>query len=352
MVLISHIVHQPGVSLGWLHGTIGDTIIRLLGRFGVFLFFVLSGYLITTLLCNEKEQSKRVDLRRFWIRRAFRIFPVFYAYLSVIAVITAISILNLNPLAIIFAGTYTLNYSFILSNQPLGTDYPVVGHFWTLSVEEQFYLMFPLVISVLTTKAAFNATLTLIVITPATTVITYLAVPGSQHFTSIMGHNMFGVSIALGCLCVLAERCGKFKKFRKGLANPFSASAGFFYGILIYPVISRVFGGYGSTFGGEFLLGLSSLAVIIYAVECSTNSWFSKTLNHPWIVWFGRLSYSIYVWHQLPLHFKIPFIAPLVSNILLGIGSIGLAAFSYYFLEQPILRLRDHLQSRNASGEF
>lgn len=230
MVLISHIVHQPGVSLGWLHGTIGDTIIRLLGRFGVVLFFVLSGYLITTLLCNERERSNRVDLRRFWVRRAFRIFPVFYAYLSVIAVITALSILNLNPLAIIFAGTYTLNYSFIFSNQPLGTDYPIVGHFWTLSVEEQFYLIFPLVISVLTTKAAFNATLALIVITPATTVITYLAVPRSQHFTSIMGHNMFGVSIALGCLCVLAERCGKFKNFGKAWQTLSRPRRAFFMG--------------------------------------------------------------------------------------------------------------------------
>jgi peptidoglycan/LPS O-acetylase OafA/YrhL len=63
-------------------------------------------------------------------------------------------------------------------------------------------------------------------------------------------------------------------------------------------------------------------------------------------MWLGMLSYSIYVWHQLPMHFKIPHVDPLVSNLIAGFVSIGLAALSYYYLEQPFLNLRNRFRAR------
>ncbi len=347
MVFISHAVNQPDINLGWLSGTLGESSIRLLGRFGVFLFFVLSGYLITTLLLREKQKTGVIDLRRFWIRRALRIFPIFYTYILVIALLIAFAKLLVNPLAIVFAGTYTLNYAFLFSSQPLGEDYPIIGHFWTLAVEEQFYLFFPIVISYLSREASFAATSILVVVTPLITVAIYLLVPTSRQFTPIMGQNIFGVSIALGCLFVMAKECDRLISLRRYVATPLAASVGFIYGIIIYPWLAGAFGGYAMTLGGEFLLGLSSLAIIAYAVECPVHSQLSRILNNRSVVWLGVLSYSIYVWHQLPMHFKIPNVDPLVSNLVAGVVSIGLAALSYYYLETPFLNLRNRFRARD-----
>ena len=346
MVLISHAVNQPDINLGWLSGTLGESSIRLLGRFGVFLFFVLSGYLITTLLLREKQKTGVIDLKRFWIRRALRIFPIFYAYILAIALLIAFAKLLVNPLAIVFAGTYTLNYAFLFTSAPLGDDYPIIGHFWTLAVEEQFYLLFPILISYLSRETAFTAISILVLVTPFITVATYLLLPSSRQFTPIMGHNVFGVSIALGCLGVMAKQCDRLVGFRGYLATPLAASAGFFYGIIIYPWLAGIFGGYAMALGGEFLLGLSSLAIISYAVECPVHSNVSRILNNRSVMWLGMLSYSIYVWHQLPMHFKIPHVDPLVSNLIAGFVSIGLAALSYYYLEQPFLNLRNRFRAR------
>jgi peptidoglycan/LPS O-acetylase OafA/YrhL len=346
MVLISHSVNQPGISLGWLSGTLGETSVRLLGRFGVFLFFVLSGYLITTLLLREKQKTGVIDLRRFWIRRALRIFPIFYTYILVIGLLIAFAKLLVDPLAIAFAATCTLNYAFLFSSQSLGEDYAIIGHFWTLAVEEQFYLFFPILVSYLSREAAFKATLILILITPSITVATYLLMPTSHQFTSIMGHNVFGVSIALGCLSVISQECGRLVRFRGCLATPLAALAGLIYGIVMYPWLAETFGGYAMTIGGELLLGLSSLAIIAYSVECPVHSQLSRMLNNRSVVSLGMLSYSIYVWHQLPMHFKIPNVDPLVSNLIAGVVSIGLAVLSYYFLETPFLNLRDRFRIR------
>ena len=134
------------------------------GWIGVQLFFVLSGYLITTILLKDKDQEKGFYLKRFYWRRALRIFPLYYAYLGIFF------------LAFLFYGypaffpdlapflfSYTYNIYPLVHNFELN---PVFTHFWSLSVEEQFYLFWPFVIYHLNRKQLRIALSLVILLSP------------------------------------------------------------------------------------------------------------------------------------------------------------------------------------------
>ncbi len=105
--------------------------------FSVSIFFVLSGFLITYLLQTEKEQ-KQIDVKKFYIRRILRIWPLYYLYLT-------LAIISIFAFGLYFNTKLLLLYTFFFANIPfiLGIDLPFVGHYWSLGVEEQFYLFWP-----------------------------------------------------------------------------------------------------------------------------------------------------------------------------------------------------------------
>jgi peptidoglycan/LPS O-acetylase OafA/YrhL len=107
-------------------------------HFGVRVFFVISGFLITTLLVDEAKKSGGVSLGAFYARRAFRIFPPYYVYLLAMMVLGAVGWVEIPWPDAVRAFTYTVNYA------PERVWY--VGHAWSLSVEEQFYLVWPVVL--------------------------------------------------------------------------------------------------------------------------------------------------------------------------------------------------------------
>ena len=135
-VLFSHAV---GTHHFLAEGQVGPLL--GLGELGVRVFFVISGYLITTLLLEETARYGRIDLGRFYLRRTMRIFPAFYAFVLALIVLEAVGLIALNPGDKLHALTYTSNYD------PDRSWY--VGHTWSLAVEEHFYLLFPLLALVL-----------------------------------------------------------------------------------------------------------------------------------------------------------------------------------------------------------
>ena len=113
-----------------------------LAGFGVSIFFSLSGFLITYLLLKEKKQFGRINIRAFYIRRVLRIWPLYYLYLIIV-------LLCLGWLGLKMPDGSLWYYIFLAANIPfiLGAEIPLLGHYWSLGVEEQFYLFWPWIVS-------------------------------------------------------------------------------------------------------------------------------------------------------------------------------------------------------------
>src|SRR3569833_1014084 len=133
MVVFSH--------LGLSHAHYYDLIFN--GKAGVLLFFVLSGFLITTLCIKEKIITGNISLRNFYTRRALRIFPVAYLYIIAIVVLNLLFKLNIGYISILGAALYLMNISSFFRTHSFSW---FTAHFWSLAVEEQFYLLVPFIL--------------------------------------------------------------------------------------------------------------------------------------------------------------------------------------------------------------
>ncbi|MFL5729495.1 MAG: acyltransferase family protein, partial [Cytophagaceae bacterium] len=134
LVMIAHLTFSSSIP-DWM-----QTILKnfSLGDLGVRIFFVISGLVITYLLLKERSKTGHIDLKAFYIRRALRIFPAFYFYLFVIILLNYFLDLGISPLMFLSAGIYLMDFA------PWGESW-LVSHTWSLAVEEQFYLLWPVV---------------------------------------------------------------------------------------------------------------------------------------------------------------------------------------------------------------
>jgi peptidoglycan/LPS O-acetylase OafA/YrhL len=195
LVVIGHVCYGNGSELDKLH----------LGAIGVDIFFVISGFLITTLICKELACSRRFDLKAFFIRRAFRILPVVFLFSSLLFVIDCFYGLRISPNAY-FSGL------FFYKNL---TDFSLCwenGHLWSLSVEEQFYIFFPTLFFYFGMKKYKKILLLLLIIIPVFNMIHYNdVVPrGLIHNIVALFANMFG----LATYCILIGSIGALFLFK------------------------------------------------------------------------------------------------------------------------------------------
>ena len=174
-------------------------------RIGVATFFVISGYLITYLLRRESEQRGRISLRGFYYRRILRIFPAFYSYLIVIALLAPLGVVTTGAYALLAAGTFTINYWTLMQHNPAATadGYWFVGHFWTLSLEEQFYLLWPLTLVLCGLYRARWVALTLIVVSPVIRLATYYFWPAARDGIDVMLFTNFDALMVGGAIALI-----------------------------------------------------------------------------------------------------------------------------------------------------
>lgn len=180
---------------------------------GVLIFFVISGFLITTLLLNEYEKTGYIKLSHFYLRRAFRIFPAFYCYLSVIFCLWMIGIIHLNWPIFGASALFLRNYGalFIHSN-PSGDWF--VGHTWTLAVEEQFYWLWPICLVLLKPNRASLIAALLIATAPILRTAEYFVLPATREQIPIMLHTRVD-SLMVGCLIALLYKNARFQEALK-----------------------------------------------------------------------------------------------------------------------------------------
>jgi peptidoglycan/LPS O-acetylase OafA/YrhL len=303
---------------------------------GVFIFFVISGYLITYLLKSEWDRHGKIDLLDFYRRRILRIFPAFYFYLVVIASLTAIGIIHVSNALFVAASLFLWNYChlWIPSSNAYGTWY--LGHFWSLSLEEQFYLIWPFLLSLAKPVRASRIAATLIIAIIPLRIITYFVFPGDREYVSIMLHTTAD-PVMFGCLAALLQGTSRYEDFMDRYCRiPLVACATMFLLIISPQLELRFHGVYACTVGWP----LESMCIVLLMTWLIRwpDSPVGRVLNSRLLVHIGALSYSLYIWQQLFLtRLNTTWTGIFPINILI---CFLVAEMSYHWIEQPFLRLR------------
>jgi peptidoglycan/LPS O-acetylase OafA/YrhL len=318
------------VLLGHLVGTVnfprGLAFLPHVAHMGVLIFFVISGFLITTLLMKEQENAGKISLRNFYIRRVLRILPVSYVYISVIACLAYLGSIHLRPHDLAFAATYLMNYH----NDPSW----YLGHFWSLTTEEQFYLIWPALVVLLGFRKGFVAAATFLIIAPPGRFLVWRLFP---HLSTNVGLAYGADFIAMGCLLAMCFEWLKGKRFFASLFFPVAMVCTMSAKIYLWSIHRP---GYG-------LLVLINvlIALTIFRSVVVSDDFLGKILNSRVLSTVGVLSYSLYIWQQLFVNGESSAsIFPL--NV---ITAFAIATLSYYVVERPALKLKGRFTRTNAS---
>ena len=311
-------------------------LIRSLGNgyLGVLIFFVISGYLITYLLRRERERTGRISLRQFYYRRVLRIFPAFYTYLGVLGLLTIVGVLHLSFSQWLTAALFSINNGVLWLHYD--DAYWYVAHIWTLSLEEQFYLIWPLTLVLAGARWSPRVALAIIVAMPPLRVITYFLFPSVRGYLVAMLPTALD-PIMVGCLLALVEGSPRFERLVKPLLHgsvALVAVAFLFFGSSYLSAQFR--GAYNVVFG----VTLCSIAVAILLLWLVRNphTTIGWVLNSRPLVHLGVLSYSLYLWQQLFLtSMKTELNCSFPWNYLV-VYIVALA--SYHLVERPFLALR------------
>lgn len=306
------------------------------GAAGVRFFFVISGFLITSLLLKEKIDTSVIDLRKFYVRRALRIFPVFYLYLVVSYGINIIFHMGIDPLCFVGPALY-------LSNLNLFPQSWITGHSWTLSVEEQYYLAWPLLLKKLKGKSLYVA-LAIVLMSPFLRLFVYYhpaytnSLLGAVflHADAIFVGSIFSILLFKGLIPM-----EKLMRFRL-LINVASA-------LIIFVVYNSAhnerLGILTIPFGPVIAAILMGLMILVNAQP--SDNWFYRFLNNRIMTFVGKLSYSLYIWQQL---FLVPSYAtgnvPTWGFFPLNLILAGLtAACSYFLFERYFMKIKDRFKA-------
>jgi peptidoglycan/LPS O-acetylase OafA/YrhL len=345
---VSHIPSLDGVrALAFLIVFVSHAGLRDLipGGFGVTIFFVLSGYLITTLLRAEFERNRVIDLRAFYLRRSLRILPLLYITL------TAAILLGL---AGQLGGQITL--AGILSQVLHWSNYHLITHgpdsvvggtivLWSLAVEEHFYLLFPLLFFFITRRLPKQAQGWLLVLACAgclawrLTLILVLHQPGAR---TELGTDTRFDSLLLGCLMAIVANPVRDNSRWLDLKRVRWASA------LAIPVLLLTFLYRNEVFRETWrysLQGVALLPLFAYAIR-DCDSFVFRILNFRWMAQLGALSYSLYLIHAIVLewytrHLRAP---KFVVGVATFITAIGIAKLLQLSVERPLLKFRRALE--------
>lgn len=328
-VLLCHALDAPLVEAG-LEGS-GLQRLAESGAWGVSIFFGLSGFLITYRLVQEWRERGRIDLAAFYRRRAVRILPPYLSYLAGVSALSAAGVIAVARVDFLSCLLFARNY---LTPSSLGSTY--TAHFWSLAIEEHFYFFWPFLLGLLVPRRARWVAAGLAV------VVSLWRWYDLKH--QLVSSVLPGVSFWLrtdirldallwgAWLALLASD----SRWRPVLTRVLSPRV-IVVLIALFCLSVAYAGGYGWFF--NFLL----LALIVTGTTLHPGSLLSRGLEHPWMTWIGRLSYSLYVWQQL---FLVPLrdrggLPGLLQRLPLSlVAAFAMAVLSYYCLERPLLRLR------------
>ncbi len=312
-------------------------------KFAVSLFFLLSGYLITTLLTMEREATGRVHLAAFYQRRAARILPLYYSFVVVAVLVAALGPPAGQPSGhavtafSLFAGNWYLSYG--------GAATAALGILWSVNIEEQIYLVWPVLAGRCNRRGLTLLSMVIVVASYGT--LLWLGVEGNGSDVMVRFNTLVEMQFFAGgaLLAVWLPRHG----FPLPAAVRLLLGAS---GLLSWIMATRSFGGtanvqslwwmpaalYSCVFAGCLALFLSFFGM--------PDAWIPRPF-----LWLGKISYGLYVYHVLVLHLMPRPPAASAHRPALALARIGLellftiaiAAASYHFLERPFLRWKERV---------
>lgn len=308
------------------------------GDKGVNIFFVLSGFLITTLLLSEESRNGSFSLKAFYARRAFRILPVYLFFLATVFILNTSSFVR-----DLDVRSFLPPLLFLTSSLPINTGW-TLAHTWSLSVEEQFYLLWPLLLWAARRKACRNAILLgSLILFPAIRSAVYLMWHERTFEFAFYSFPYRADLITMGCLLALnADTISARLSNRTTLRFLLIASGATNYfftqlsdrGALGFITIPLSFSAQGA---------FVCLLIVGYTIIPRSNSLVYLFLNLRPVAFVGVISYSLYLWQQIFLqdastvkhewkHYP--------TNILLV---VLVSLISYRLCERPFLKLRRKL---------
>jgi peptidoglycan/LPS O-acetylase OafA/YrhL len=316
------------------------------GFLGVETFFVLSGFLITSLLLAEWKSTNRIDLKHFWLRRARRLLPAVWLLLltlPILAVIFAPDALPRLKEDVPAALFYITNWIYILREVPYFEAFgrpPLLQQLWSLAVEEQFYLLWPLVLLALlriSKSNRYGLLLATLLMTALSTVwMAALYSPDLDPLRIYYGTDTRAAGFLVGAMLAMIWSPGRTATKNKSILLETLGWVGLLTLVVLYnqlnefhPFLYR---------GGLFITAVASALLIVGASTPAT--WISRVLETPILRWIGSRSYSIYLWHW-PMFmltrpdFDVQFPTP---GIRLGqvVVTFLLAELSYRWVETPV----------------
>jgi len=329
-VLVQHSVSSSGSEL--------ERYTTNFGRLGVWIFFVISGFIITHLLLREAERGS-ISLRGFYLRRAFRLLPALFAFLIFLAVAQASGAdLGVEPIHFVSGGLFLVPYI------PWGAEHHPwsTGHLWSLAIEEHFYLLWPPLLAWLGVRRAKWLLLVFVVVVPVLRVV-WFKLKLDPLANSLLG---IGDLMAYGALAAIWQ-------FRQPEAMRRFVGRSRTIGRLIAVL---TVGGVLAFRTAEALpsvtvpLGMTAVGLAVaylllsVCFEAERGSFVVRILNLRGIAWLGTISYSLYLWQQPFLHVHSD-AAEWWQQFPVNLGLAVLAAIgSFYLIERPFLKLNSRFK--------
>ena len=322
------------------------------GRVGVDLFFVLSGFLITDILLNKRESKN--FLQNFYIRRILKIFPLYYGVLLLFFVV-APALQSLYTQYNYYHGHQALlwlhlqNWLSIIHRPP--GDSMVLNHFWSLSVEEQFYLFWPFVIlAIKDTRRLAQIAFAILITCILCRFSSWLSF--GNNFTAFYFQYMTHVDgICIGTLIAL-WRFSSHEQSKKKIIHLALLAAGSY--ILLFTLAKTVFHNLPTfPFLGYTMIAVIFGLIVFFAVE-KRNIYSKLLLENPVLKFFGRISYGLYVYHWpilvlskiyllniLVNHGFSQYSAYVTVSSMAIVVALIVSVLSYYLFERKLLGLKD-----------
>ena len=329
LVLLEHASGTPRFPLPQVHAWLPST-----GFFGVQIFFVLSGFLQTSLLLADERRHGRVLVRRFYAKRLLRIAPLCVIYVLAVAACSAVS---RHPLTFLDVASVLFCFRHVVDGAPL------FAHFWSLSIEILFYLTWPLLLARLPAPRRAGTALAAVFVIP----LTSLAIQAIHPDTTALHLSQFfrGEAILLGCWLAFRRVADPLMPAER--KNDWAASlailGGFVAGLAMLHLSTRATDAQNALL--RWLQIFPALLMVVAALRCR-QGWLADVLNSRSARWLALVSFGTYIWQQIfffarPQELLIPGLPlPLLYQAVWFPGNVVAAlaagALSYRLLERPL----------------